>query len=68
MGLCIYFVCVDTALMIHTVCIVGLTNYIKIGMPSLLCKGQLISECLFDVFNFPKNNKKIRQVSAVESI
>ena len=30
-------------------------------------KGQLISECLFDVLNFPKNQRKIWQISALES-
>ena len=29
-------------------------------------KGQLISECLFDVLNFPKNQRKIWQISALE--
>ena len=30
-------------------------------------KGQLISECLFDVLNFPKKQQKIRQIFALES-
>ena len=30
-------------------------------------KGQLISECLFDFLNFPKNHRKIGQISAQES-
>ena len=30
-------------------------------------KGQLISECLFDVLNFPKKQRKIWQISALES-
>ena len=30
-------------------------------------KGQLISECLFDMLNFPKNQRKIWQISALES-
>ena len=30
-------------------------------------KGQLISEWLFDVLNFPKNNEKIWWISALES-
>ena len=30
-------------------------------------KGQLISECLFDVLNFPKDHRKNRQISALES-
>ena len=30
-------------------------------------KGQLISECLFDVLDFPKNQRKIWQISALES-
>ena len=30
-------------------------------------KGQLISECLFDVLFFPKNQRKIWQISALES-
>ena len=30
-------------------------------------KGQLISECLFDVLNFPKKQQKIWQISALES-
>ena len=29
--------------------------------------GQLISECLFDFLNFPKNQRKIGQMSVVES-
>ena len=32
-----------------------------------LPKGQLISECLVDVLNFPKNQRKIWQISAPES-
>ena len=28
------------------------------------CKDQLISECLFGVLNFPKNQQKIQQISA----
>ena len=32
----------------------------------LLFKGQLISECLFDFLNFPKNHQKIWQISAQE--
>ena len=27
-------------------------------------KGELISECLFDFLNFPKNHRKIWQISA----
>ena len=30
-------------------------------------KGQLISECLFDILNFPKKQQKIWQISALES-
>ena len=30
-------------------------------------KGQLISECLFGILNFPKNQRKIWQISAVET-
>ena len=30
------------------------------------CKSQLISECLFDVLNFPKNQQKNWQISALE--
>ena len=30
-------------------------------------KGQLSAECLFDFLNFPKNQRKIRQISAPES-
>ena len=30
-------------------------------------KGQLISECLFDFLNFPKNQQNICQISAPES-
>ena len=30
-------------------------------------KGQLISECLFDVINFQKNQRKTWQISALES-
>ena len=33
----------------------------KVCMPFLLCKGQLITECLFDILNFPKNQRKIWQ-------
>ena len=33
----------------------------------LLAKGQLISECLFGVFNFSKKQRKICQISAPES-
>ena len=33
----------------------------------LSIKGQLISECLFDVLNFPKKQPKIWQISALES-
>ena len=29
-------------------------------------KGQLISECLFDILNFAKNQRKIWQISALE--
>ena len=29
-------------------------------------KGQLISECLFDILNFPKNQRKIWKISALE--
>ena len=32
----------------------------------LISKGQLISECLFDILNFPKNQQKNRQISAPE--
>jgi hypothetical protein len=31
-----------------------------------IIKGQLISECLFDILNFPKNQQKIWQISALE--
>ena len=32
----------------------------KLGLTAAAAtKGQLISECLFDVLNFPKNNEKI---------
>ena len=31
-----------------------------------ICKGQLISERLFDILNFPKNQWKIWQISALE--
>ena len=30
-------------------------------------KGQIISECLFDVLDFPKNQRKIWQISALVS-
>ena len=30
-------------------------------------KGQIISECLFDFLNFPKNHRKIWQISAQKS-
>ena len=32
-----------------------------------LFKGQLISECLFDSLNLPKNHREIWQISALES-
>ena len=32
-----------------------------------ITKGQLISERLFDVINFPKNQRKIQQISVPES-
>ena len=35
-------------------------------MPSL-DKGQLISECIFGVLNFPKTQRKIWQISALET-
>ena len=38
----------------------------KVGF-SRSFKGQLISECLFDFLNFPKNQRKIWQISAPES-
>ena len=31
-----------------------------------LCKGHLISECSLDLLNFPKNQRKIWQISALE--
>ena len=34
--------------------------------PVSYAKGQLISECLFDVLNFPKNQRKIWQISTLE--
>ena len=34
---------------------------------NLSTKGQLISECIFGVLNFPKQQQKIRQISAPES-
>ena len=38
------------------------------GIFTLVCtKGHLISECLFDFLNFPKNHRKIWQISAQES-
>ena len=30
-------------------------------------KGQLFSECIFDVLNFPKNQQKIWQISTLET-
>ena len=35
--------------------------------PDDMAKGQLISECLFDDLNFPKKQRKIWQISALES-
>ena len=35
-----------------------------VALANLRPKGQLISECLFDVLNFPKNQQKIWQISA----
>ena len=32
-----------------------------------ITKGQLISECLFYILNFPKNQQKIWQISTLES-
>ena len=37
------------------------------GLTGEVLKGQLISEWLFDVSNFPKNNVKIWWISALES-
>jgi hypothetical protein len=37
-----------------------------LGCPAIT-KGQLISECPFDVWNFPKKHEKIWQISAQES-
>ena len=34
---------------------------------SIFLKGQLISECLLGVIDFPKNQQKIWQISALES-
>ena len=31
-----------------------------------IAKGQLISESLFDILNFPKKQRKIWQISALE--
>ena len=36
-------------------------------VPLLYPNGQLISECLFGVLNFPKNQRKIWQISAPEA-
>ena len=36
------------------------------GVIFLGYKGQSISECLFDTLNFPKNQRKIWQISALE--
>ena len=33
----------------------------------VVSKGQLISECLFDILDFPKKQRKIWQISALES-
>ena len=30
-------------------------------------KGQLVSECLFGILNFPKKQRKIWQISAIET-
>ena len=35
-------------------------------MSACASKGQLMSECLFDFLNFPKNQQKIWQISALE--
>ena len=40
---------------------------LKAQLANVNPKGQLISECLFDVLNFPKNQRKIWQISALES-
>ena len=37
----------------------NLTDFKKGKKNNLLLKGQLISECLFDVLNFPKKQRKI---------
>ena len=38
-----------------------------VALANLRPKGQLISEYLFDVLNFPKKQQKIWQISALES-
>ena len=47
------------------------TNKVATISPSshllLMAKGQLISECLFDILNFPKNKQKVWKISASES-
>ena len=40
---------------------------IILGNNVLILKGQLISECLFDFLNFPKNQRKIWKISAQET-
>ena len=40
-------------------------NFISKEVYYYISKGQLISECLFDVLNFPKNQQKIWQISAL---
>ena len=40
---------------------------IKYELADICVKGQLISDCFFGVLNFPKNQRKIWQISALES-
>jgi hypothetical protein len=39
--------------------IARVTEAMKFWLKQTAAKGQLISECLFDVLNFPKNQRKI---------
>ena len=42
-------------------------DFIDKVVQKLVAKGQLISECLLGVIDFPKNQRKIWQISALES-
>ena len=58
----------------QTICFVWIQNYsffytarLRSFFGSGSCKGQLISECLFDFLNFQETNEKIWWISGLES-